>query len=76
MHTTKILAILTPFIMLFALEMDDGPSRRDHFMRSGFASGRSLGNRGKGLCLTLTLSAVHSGLNEAGVAVSAKPGLF
>ncbi|XP_004380531.1 probable ATP-dependent RNA helicase DDX4 isoform X2 [Trichechus manatus latirostris] len=25
-------------------EMDDGP-RRDHFMRSGFASGRSLGNR-------------------------------
>nr|KAF6489216.1 DEAD-box helicase 4 [Molossus molossus] len=28
-------------------EMDDGPSRRDHhFMRSRFASGRSLGNRG------------------------------
>ncbi|XP_044916688.1 probable ATP-dependent RNA helicase DDX4 isoform X13 [Felis catus] len=27
-------------------EMDDGPSGRDHFMRSGFASGRSLGNRG------------------------------
>ncbi|XP_073761582.1 probable ATP-dependent RNA helicase DDX4 isoform X9 [Callorhinus ursinus] len=27
-------------------EMDDGPSRRDHFMRSGFASGRSMGNRG------------------------------
>ncbi|KAM7147304.1 putative ATP-dependent RNA helicase DDX4 isoform 3-T4 [Molossus nigricans] len=27
-------------------EMDDGPSRRDHhFMRSRFASGRSLGNR-------------------------------
>ncbi|XP_045349465.1 probable ATP-dependent RNA helicase DDX4 isoform X3 [Leopardus geoffroyi] len=26
-------------------EMDDGPSGRDHFMRSGFASGRSLGNR-------------------------------
>uniref|UniRef100_A0A8C9A111 RNA helicase n=1 Tax=Prolemur simus TaxID=1328070 RepID=A0A8C9A111_PROSS len=29
-------------------EMDDGPSRRDHFMRSGFASGRSLGNRDAG----------------------------
>ncbi|KAM5169562.1 putative ATP-dependent RNA helicase DDX4 isoform 5-T5 [Callospermophilus lateralis] len=29
-------------------EMDDGPSRRDHFMRSGFASGRSLGNREAG----------------------------
>uniref|UniRef100_A0A667G8Y6 RNA helicase n=1 Tax=Lynx canadensis TaxID=61383 RepID=A0A667G8Y6_LYNCA len=28
-------------------EMDDGPSR-DHFMRSGFASGRSLGNRDAG----------------------------
>ncbi|XP_054571338.1 probable ATP-dependent RNA helicase DDX4 isoform X2 [Eptesicus fuscus] len=27
-------------------EMDDGPSRRDPFMRSGFASGRSLGSRG------------------------------
>ncbi|XP_077629138.1 putative ATP-dependent RNA helicase DDX4 isoform X6 [Crocuta crocuta] len=27
-------------------ETDDGPTRRDHFMRSGFASGRSLGNRG------------------------------
>ncbi|XP_078305903.1 putative ATP-dependent RNA helicase DDX4 isoform X5 [Panthera onca] len=29
-------------------EMDDGPSGRDHFMRSGFASGRSLGNRDAG----------------------------
>ncbi|XP_022373793.1 probable ATP-dependent RNA helicase DDX4 isoform X3 [Enhydra lutris kenyoni] len=29
-------------------EMDDGPSRRDHFMRSGFASGRSMGNRDAG----------------------------
>ncbi|XP_005604321.1 probable ATP-dependent RNA helicase DDX4 isoform X5 [Equus przewalskii] len=29
-------------------EMDGGPSRRDHFMRSGFASGRSLGNRDAG----------------------------
>ncbi|XP_032328265.1 probable ATP-dependent RNA helicase DDX4 isoform X3 [Camelus ferus] len=29
-------------------EMDDGSSRRDHFMRSGFASGRSLGNRDPG----------------------------
>nr|KAF6366070.1 DEAD-box helicase 4 [Pipistrellus kuhlii] len=29
-------------------EIDDGPSRRDHFMRSGFASGRSLGNRDAG----------------------------
>ncbi|XP_003782804.1 probable ATP-dependent RNA helicase DDX4 isoform X3 [Otolemur garnettii] len=29
-------------------EMDDGPSRRDHFMRSGFGSGRSLGNRDAG----------------------------
>ncbi|XP_016055307.1 PREDICTED: probable ATP-dependent RNA helicase DDX4 isoform X1 [Miniopterus natalensis] len=29
-------------------EMDDGPSRRDHFLRSGFASGRSLGNRDAG----------------------------
>ncbi|XP_036135465.1 probable ATP-dependent RNA helicase DDX4 isoform X1 [Molossus molossus] len=30
-------------------EMDDGPSRRDHhFMRSRFASGRSLGNRDAG----------------------------
>ncbi|XP_047412069.1 probable ATP-dependent RNA helicase DDX4 isoform X3 [Sciurus carolinensis] len=29
-------------------EMDDGPTRRDHFMRSGFASGRSLGNRDAG----------------------------
>ncbi|XP_025780753.1 probable ATP-dependent RNA helicase DDX4 isoform X3 [Puma concolor] len=29
-------------------EMDDGPSRRDHFMRSGFASGKSLGNRDAG----------------------------
>ncbi|XP_006874711.1 PREDICTED: probable ATP-dependent RNA helicase DDX4 isoform X3 [Chrysochloris asiatica] len=28
-------------------DMDDGP-RRDHFMRSGFASGRSLGNRDAG----------------------------
>uniref|UniRef100_A0A671F9V9 RNA helicase n=1 Tax=Rhinolophus ferrumequinum TaxID=59479 RepID=A0A671F9V9_RHIFE len=28
-------------------EMDDGP-RRDHFMRSGFAPGRSLGNRDAG----------------------------
>ncbi|XP_039100435.1 probable ATP-dependent RNA helicase DDX4 isoform X7 [Hyaena hyaena] len=27
-------------------ETDDRPTRRDHFMRSGFASGRSLGNRG------------------------------
>uniref|UniRef100_A0A8C6HFG2 RNA helicase n=1 Tax=Mus spicilegus TaxID=10103 RepID=A0A8C6HFG2_MUSSI len=27
-------------------EMEDGPSRRDHFMRSGFPSGRSLGSRG------------------------------
>ncbi|XP_037385630.1 probable ATP-dependent RNA helicase DDX4 isoform X2 [Talpa occidentalis] len=27
-------------------EIDDGPSRRDHFMRSGFATGRSLGTRG------------------------------
>uniref|UniRef100_A0A2I2Y624 RNA helicase n=1 Tax=Gorilla gorilla gorilla TaxID=9595 RepID=A0A2I2Y624_GORGO len=27
-------------------EMDDGPSRRDHFMKSGFASGRNFGNRG------------------------------
>ena len=27
-------------------EMGDGSSRRDHFMRSGFASRRSLGNRG------------------------------
>ncbi|XP_054411543.1 probable ATP-dependent RNA helicase DDX4 isoform X5 [Pongo abelii] len=26
-------------------EMDDGPSRRDHFMKSGFASGRNFGNR-------------------------------
>uniref|UniRef100_A0A8C6MXE0 RNA helicase n=1 Tax=Mus spicilegus TaxID=10103 RepID=A0A8C6MXE0_MUSSI len=26
-------------------EMEDGPSRRDHFMRSGFPSGRSLGSR-------------------------------
>ncbi|XP_021064092.1 probable ATP-dependent RNA helicase DDX4 isoform X5 [Mus pahari] len=26
-------------------EMEDGPSGRDHFMRSGFPSGRSLGNR-------------------------------
>uniref|UniRef100_A0A5F9CTK9 RNA helicase n=1 Tax=Oryctolagus cuniculus TaxID=9986 RepID=A0A5F9CTK9_RABIT len=29
-------------------DMDDGPSRRDHFMRSGFGSGRSLGNRDAG----------------------------
>ncbi|XP_011369355.1 probable ATP-dependent RNA helicase DDX4 isoform X3 [Pteropus vampyrus] len=29
-------------------EIDDGSSRRDHFMRSGFASGRSLGNRDAG----------------------------
>ncbi|XP_036702704.1 probable ATP-dependent RNA helicase DDX4 isoform X9 [Balaenoptera musculus] len=29
-------------------EMDDGYSRRDHFMRSRFASGRSLGNRDPG----------------------------
>ncbi|XP_073931447.1 probable ATP-dependent RNA helicase DDX4 isoform X5 [Castor canadensis] len=29
-------------------EMEDGPSRKDHFMRSGFASGRSLGNRDAG----------------------------
>ncbi|XP_043752274.1 probable ATP-dependent RNA helicase DDX4 isoform X3 [Cervus elaphus] len=29
-------------------EMGDGSSRRDHFMRSGFASGRSLGNRDPG----------------------------
>ncbi|XP_019497010.1 PREDICTED: probable ATP-dependent RNA helicase DDX4 isoform X2 [Hipposideros armiger] len=29
-------------------EMDDGPPRRDHFMRSRFASGRSLGNRDAG----------------------------
>ncbi|XP_055968118.1 probable ATP-dependent RNA helicase DDX4 isoform X2 [Sorex fumeus] len=29
-------------------EMDDGPTRRDHFMRSGFGSGRSLGNRDAG----------------------------
>ncbi|XP_045856121.1 probable ATP-dependent RNA helicase DDX4 isoform X3 [Meles meles] len=29
-------------------EMDDGPSQRDHFMRSGFASGRSMGNRDAG----------------------------
>ncbi|XP_034869777.1 probable ATP-dependent RNA helicase DDX4 isoform X3 [Mirounga angustirostris] len=29
-------------------EMDDGPSRRNHFMRSGFASGRSMGNRDAG----------------------------
>ncbi|XP_058165082.1 probable ATP-dependent RNA helicase DDX4 isoform X2 [Dasypus novemcinctus] len=29
-------------------EMDDGPSRRDHFMRSGFPSGRNLGNRDPG----------------------------
>ncbi|GAB5566880.1 probable ATP-dependent RNA helicase DDX4 isoform X2 [Prionailurus iriomotensis] len=29
-------------------EMDDRPSGRDHFMRSGFASGRSLGNRDAG----------------------------
>ncbi|XP_072682525.1 probable ATP-dependent RNA helicase DDX4 isoform X4 [Canis lupus baileyi] len=27
-------------------EMNDGPSRRDHFMRGGFLSGRSMGNRG------------------------------
>ncbi|XP_063114231.1 probable ATP-dependent RNA helicase DDX4 isoform X2 [Cavia porcellus] len=27
-------------------EMDDGSSQQDHFMRSHFASGRSLGNRG------------------------------
>ncbi|GAB1298552.1 RNA helicase [Apodemus speciosus] len=26
-------------------EMEDGPSGRDHFMRSGFPSGRNLGNR-------------------------------
>ncbi|XP_055459391.1 probable ATP-dependent RNA helicase DDX4 isoform X3 [Psammomys obesus] len=26
-------------------EMEDGPSGRDHFMRSGFSSGRNLGNR-------------------------------
>lgn len=38
---------LTCFEMLFALEMEDGPSGRDHFMRSGFPSGRNLGNRGK-----------------------------
>ncbi|XP_055107635.2 probable ATP-dependent RNA helicase DDX4 isoform X2 [Symphalangus syndactylus] len=29
-------------------EMDDGPSRRDHFMKSGFASGRNFGNRDAG----------------------------
>uniref|UniRef100_A0A8C6AJH1 RNA helicase n=1 Tax=Monodon monoceros TaxID=40151 RepID=A0A8C6AJH1_MONMO len=29
-------------------EMDDGSSRRDHFMRSRFAAGRSLGNRDPG----------------------------
>ncbi|XP_039100436.1 probable ATP-dependent RNA helicase DDX4 isoform X8 [Hyaena hyaena] len=29
-------------------ETDDRPTRRDHFMRSGFASGRSLGNRDAG----------------------------
>ncbi|XP_043315839.1 probable ATP-dependent RNA helicase DDX4 isoform X3 [Cervus canadensis] len=29
-------------------EMGDGSSQRDHFMRSGFASGRSLGNRDPG----------------------------
>ncbi|XP_029797193.1 probable ATP-dependent RNA helicase DDX4 isoform X3 [Suricata suricatta] len=29
-------------------EMDDGPVRRDHFMRSGFAAERSLGNRDAG----------------------------
>ncbi|XP_058536173.1 probable ATP-dependent RNA helicase DDX4 isoform X2 [Ochotona princeps] len=29
-------------------DMDDGSSRRDHFMRSGFGSGRSLGNRDAG----------------------------
>nr|XP_004664988.2 probable ATP-dependent RNA helicase DDX4 isoform X1 [Jaculus jaculus] len=29
-------------------EVEDSPSRRDHFMRSGFASGRSLGNRDAG----------------------------
>ncbi|KAI2537512.1 DEAD-box helicase 4, partial [Homo sapiens] len=31
-------------------EMDDGPSRRDHFMKSGFASGRNFGNRDAGEC--------------------------
>ena len=39
--------------MLLTLEMGDGSSRRDHFMRSGFASGRSLGNRGKYLSLII-----------------------
>ncbi|XP_033035483.1 probable ATP-dependent RNA helicase DDX4 isoform X6 [Trachypithecus francoisi] len=29
-------------------EMDDGPSQRDHFMKSGFASGRNFGNRDAG----------------------------
>ncbi|XP_005617452.1 probable ATP-dependent RNA helicase DDX4 isoform X16 [Canis lupus familiaris] len=29
-------------------EMNDGPSRRDHFMRGGFLSGRSMGNRDAG----------------------------
>uniref|UniRef100_A0A8C6R1L8 RNA helicase n=1 Tax=Nannospalax galili TaxID=1026970 RepID=A0A8C6R1L8_NANGA len=29
-------------------EMKDGPSGRDHFMRSGFPSGRNLGNRDTG----------------------------
>uniref|UniRef100_A0A2K5H9E6 RNA helicase n=1 Tax=Colobus angolensis palliatus TaxID=336983 RepID=A0A2K5H9E6_COLAP len=29
-------------------EMDDGPYRRDHFMNSGFASGRNFGNRNAG----------------------------
>lgn len=59
-HVEKVYSLLTIKIlvcyfnllqMLFTLEMDDGSSRRDHFMRSGFASGRSLGNRGKYLSL-------------------------
>uniref|UniRef100_A0A8D1G1A0 RNA helicase n=1 Tax=Sus scrofa TaxID=9823 RepID=A0A8D1G1A0_PIG len=47
--TIKILVCYFNLLqMLFTLEMDDGSSRRDHFMRSGFASGRSLGNRDPG----------------------------
>ncbi|XP_021117073.1 probable ATP-dependent RNA helicase DDX4 [Heterocephalus glaber] len=34
--------------MTSASDMDDGPSQRGHFMRSHFASGRSLGNRDAG----------------------------
>ncbi|XP_062942180.1 probable ATP-dependent RNA helicase DDX4 isoform X2 [Cynocephalus volans] len=40
-------AALSSGIMLILLEMYDGPSRRDHFVKSRFAPGRSLRNRNK-----------------------------